>query len=313
MINDSWDTEKNLLQRLKPVLLSKLPYVVQNDTVRRVKTADTQDIITVYGKLQITPVPSARKDRKTAEPLPKLVHTKQKPQKVDFVLLNCGPSKHSCDSNTKDALEFESPFVNKRDSISRDVSHYHTPPQVLPYSHGSIRSRKNGLGWRELEHLGLSWEGKYLTTQIHRNYQGPNPRQLFMHQLENELAKGKKKEKTPPTVYMAEYKYPDRYLNKDAVFEKQLTNHRSEDEGSKKLDLLLSISSIKYQEKLALSHLNSSIAAQEKQERRSREKCSREYLSKCKDLRAQISVNLLHKHNPEEYQRVYQKLINEIY
>jgi hypothetical protein len=291
-IKTKWETEICFLNQLKPVLLSKLPYVVLQDTVKRVKTADAADIITIFTTLQLTPAPSAkvRMERNAVPNPPKNLKTHNQP--LDFVKVHCEYSKLPELHSVAHSLEFQSPLhlVGDGDYGSTDKTCYAPPLQSLPYAHVMRHIQGSGKCWRDADYDVLAWESTYVPKQIHRNFKALHPRQiLLMASQQKELVK----RGTLINRDMNSYKYPSRYLsakgrmaNKEKESEKIITK-------PSKLDLLLSISDIKYRERLALSRIDTAISKEEKQNLRFKEKIAKDYSDRCKDIRVNIAVKLL--------------------
>jgi hypothetical protein len=308
-VQQNWHTETILLDRLKPALLSKLPFVYQDNKSKRQKTPNPTDIITKHIPLHVTPASSAKKPIPKTISFPKIGTVKQPKTVVDFMKIHCGGSNIDQDLlYISKKFDMESPLhiTNVLPEAVGNVeqSHYNRPIYSQQYGHGNKAKR----GWRQIEHQYLLWESKYSPLQIHQNFRGYNPKELCLMQMNynerNWIQKVKEESKIDGMVY----KYPNRYLERQECTIKDVPRIETEDEGSSKLDLLLKISQMNRQEKLNLKRLNTAIQCEEKAQERSKNKFSKEYLNRIRVLNAKIMLNLLKEKHPKELCPILQRV-----
>ncbi|KAJ3305170.1 hypothetical protein HDV03_001932 [Kappamyces sp. JEL0829] len=298
-----WKTERVTLDSLEPTLIAKLPFIHQTGRAKR----RSRDVITVHKEIQLTPVPSARpaqrhglrqSDRKEAlshtqrntrtlqqEDISNFIETvdlQRKSREVKRPPNEITSPLHLTAANVKDekkggTVRFVDSSVTSGEAAKGEAvvrvktmqSAFRHPNATNPFCNGPKNDSGALYPWRDTHRQVFLWESRFMPKRIHENHLRDETDYPKIPQCRaNPLA-----EKNTLLVPLPiPYKYPNRYLATDMQPSISRAKSPLQDEGSKKLDFLLAISELKFNERLNLERLQSVVQQEEAREERNRRK-----------------------------------------
>ncbi|KAI8892622.1 hypothetical protein BC833DRAFT_611173 [Globomyces pollinis-pini] len=289
-----WPSERNRFQSLKPTMMSKLPAVVCNTiTIKKLKLKNNDKIISFVDlkTFKSDKVPDYESIApSTVTKLPKLKIKRKKVVDIDMIDLKVSKTKRLPTKDISDPLKDLQHIVvidhtqSKQKQIlnfdDASKSHYHYPRKPTPYCHGPVPQSdhdsfpKPCTSWRSIQRTMLNWQSKYNPRQIHSNFVNTdNNTKFYMDMLNKRVPK---KPKYPITFQTIEsYRYPIRHLPNEERIPEPISTNCKPDEASLRLDLLLQLSNVRYQEQQHLSRLNTAVQVEEQRLNHSRDKQDR--------------------------------------
>ncbi|KAJ3310481.1 hypothetical protein HDV04_004980 [Boothiomyces sp. JEL0838] len=315
-----WPTEQLSLSKLKPMLISQLPFVITS----KKKKKQNQDIITMYKTIKMTPVNSAKSRQTKEETLPNITvkNTTLALSKInsDFMTAVGQSTKrwHSPKALPENTIHLVSKKMGSQSLVkpvlSEAIKMPLLPEEILERNHKAesfykhqkspnlychnYNEKSNRLEpWRCLQKQLLIWECEYSPLQMHKNFKGNNPETVYLKKLEEFEKKWK-----PPALpvkkdSLGPYPYPSRFLAKEERMPIKPEKPPVQDEGSVRLDLLLSISELNYWAKYTIEQLEQILEKEESEISREKQKRYRESIQEFKRKHCCLVAKMLKKND----------------
>ncbi|KAJ3274700.1 hypothetical protein HDV01_002222 [Terramyces sp. JEL0728] len=315
-----WPTEQLSLSKLKPMLISQLPFVITS----KKKKKQNQDIITMYKSIKVTPVNSAKPRNTKDETLPSIIvkNTTLALSKINSDFITAvgqstrrwhAPKVLSENTNHLVSKKMGSqslvrPFLSESikmpllpdeiiERTNKTESFYKHQKNPNLYCHNRNEKSIKTEPWRSLQKELLTWESEYSPIQLHKNFKGGNPETFYLKKLEEFEKKWK-----PPILPVKNdsfgpYPYPIRFLEKEERMSIKMDRPPAQDEASKRLDLLLSISELNYWAKFTIEQLEQILEKEESEISREKEKRYREYIQEFKRKHCCMVAKMLKKND----------------